>query len=113
MALIARDLMVGNPVLAEMGFAEQRRPQCPGRRLPGAAGSGTDYFPNGDFLEAILTTSFDWNGIRQPYIGGDGERRPQRASMLFGHLLTGTAQLSPRPPLLEARRRSAASPATS
>ena len=66
MAMIARDLMVGNPRLAEMGFREEAN----GHNALAAGFQGqrqwTDNFPNGDFLEAVLTTSFDWNGIRQP-----------------------------------------------
>ena len=63
MALIARDLMVGNPKLAEMGFGEE----APGHHAIAAGFQGqrqwTDVLPNGDFMEAILNTSFDWNGI--------------------------------------------------
>lgn len=94
MALIARDLMIGNPKLAEMGFQEEAR----GHNAIAGGFQGqrqwTDHFPNGDFLEAILTTSFDWNGIRQPYIVATENDSLNGASMLFGHLLTGgTAQL--------------------
>lgn len=93
MALIARDLMVGNPVLAEMGFHEESR----GHNALAGGFQGqrqwTDHFPNGDFLEAILTSSFDWNGIRQPYIVATENDCLNAVSMLFGHLLTGTAQL--------------------
>lgn len=93
MALIARDLMVGNPKLDEMGFKEQAR----GHNALAAGFQGqrqwTDYFPNGDFLEAILTTSFDWNGLRQPYIVATENDALNGLSMLLGHLLTGTAQL--------------------
>ena len=68
MALIARDLMVGNPRLAEMGFGEEAH----GHNAIAAGFQGqrqwTDHQPNGDFMEAILNTSFDWNGIRAPYI---------------------------------------------
>src|SRR5579862_3214622 len=68
MALIARDLMIGNPRLAEMGYYEQAR----GHNAIAAGFQGqrqwTDHFPNGDFMEAILCTSFDWNGIRQPFV---------------------------------------------
>jgi L-fucose/D-arabinose isomerase len=93
-ALIARDLMIGNPKLAEMGFKEEAR----GHNALAGGFQGqrqwTDHFPNGDFLEAILTTSFDWNGIRQPYIVATENDALNGASMLFGHLLTGgTAQL--------------------
>ena len=53
----------------------------------------TDHFPNGDFMEAILISSFDWNGIRAPYTLRDRERRLNGAGMLFGYLLTNTAQI--------------------
>jgi L-fucose isomerase len=93
MALIARDLMIGNPKLAEMGFKEQAR----GRNAIAGGFQGqrqwTDYFPNGDFLEAILTSSFDWNGVRQPFVVATENDSLNGASMLMGHLLTGTAQL--------------------
>ena len=94
MALIARDLMVGNPKLAEMGFKEESG----GHNALAGGFQGqrqwTDHFPNGDFMEAILTTSFDWNGIRQPFIVATENDSLNGASMLFGHLLTGgTAQL--------------------
>jgi L-fucose isomerase len=94
MALIARDLMVGNPKLAELGFPEEAR----GHNAVAGGFQGqrqwTDHFPNGDFLEAILNTSWDWNGIRQPYMVATENDSLNGASMLFGHLLTGgTAQL--------------------
>jgi len=93
MALIARDLMIGNPKLAEMGFKEEAE----GHNALAGGFQGqrqwTDHFPNGDFLEAILTTSFDWNGIRQPFIVATENDCLNGVSMLFGHLLTGTAQL--------------------
>ena len=88
-ALIARDLMVGNPRLAEMGFPEEAR----GHNALAGGFQGqrqwTDHFANGDFLEAILTTSFDWNGIREPYIVATENDALNGASMLWGHLLTG------------------------
>ncbi|QDV87244.1 L-fucose isomerase [Planctomycetes bacterium TBK1r] len=93
MALIARDLMVGNPKLAEMGLNEQAHGH-------GAIASGfqgqrqwTDHFPNGDFMEAILNTSFDWNGKRAPYIVATENDAMNAATMLFGHLLTNSAQV--------------------
>lgn len=93
MALIARDLMIGNPKLAEMGFGEEAE----GHNALASGFQGqrqwTDHFPNGDFLEAILCTSFDWNGIRQPFVCATENDAMNGASMLFGHLLTGTAQL--------------------
>jgi len=93
MALIARDLMSGNPKLAEIGFREEAE----GHNAIAGGFQGqrqwTDHFPNGDFLEAILNTSFDWNGIRQPYIVATENDAMNGVSMLFGNLLTGTAQL--------------------
>ena len=93
MALIARDLMIGNPRLAELGFAEEAN----GHNAIAGGFQGqrqwTDYYPNGDFMEAILNTSFDWNGIRQPYIVATENDALNGASMLLGHLLTGSAQI--------------------
>jgi len=93
MAMIARDLMVGNPRLAEIGFWEEAL----GHNGIAAGFQGqrhwTDFMPNGDFLEAILNSSFDWNGIRQPYIVATENDSLNGACMLFGHLLTGSAQI--------------------
>lgn len=93
MALIARDLMTGNPRLAELGFGEEAL----GHNAIASGFQGqrqwTDHFPNGDFMEAILCSSFDWNGIRQPFIVATENDHLNGISMLFGHLLTGTAQI--------------------
>ena len=93
MALIARDLMVGNPRLTELGYGEEAM----GRNAIAGGFQGqrqwTDHMPNGDFMEAILDTSFDWNGIRQPYIVATENDALNGVAMLFGHLLTGTAQI--------------------
>ncbi len=93
MALIARDLMVGNPRLAELGFGEEAM----GHNAIASGFQGqrqwTDHFPNGDFMEAILNSSFDWNGIRQPFVVATENDALNGISMLFGHLLTGRAQI--------------------
>jgi L-fucose/D-arabinose isomerase len=93
MALIARDLMVGNPKLAELGYEEEAE----GRNAIAAGFQGqrqwTDHFPNGDFMEAILNSSFDWNGTRAPYIFATENDTLNGVSMLFGYLLTNTAQI--------------------
>jgi L-fucose isomerase len=93
MALIARDLMIGNPRLAELGFGEEAL----GHNAIAGGFQGqrqwTDHFPNGDFMEAILCSSFDWNGLRQPFILATENDHLNGISMLFGHLLTGTAQI--------------------
>lgn len=93
MALIARDLMVGNPRLAELGFGEEAHGH--NALVSGFQGQRqwTDYQPNGDFLEAILNTSFDWNGRRAPYIVATENDCLNGASMLLGYLLTNTAQI--------------------
>ena len=93
-ALIARDLMIGNPALAEEGFTEESRGH--NGLIGGFQGQRhwTDNFANGDFLEAILNSSFDWNGVRQPFLVATENDSLNGASMAFGHLLTGgTAQL--------------------
>ncbi len=93
MAMITRDLMVGNSRLADMGYGEEAL----GRNAIAAGFQGqrqwTDHFPNGDFMEATLNTSFDWNGIRQPFIVATENDALNAICMLFGHLLTGTAQI--------------------
>jgi L-fucose isomerase len=93
MTLIIRDLMIGNPVLRKMDFGEEAL----GHNAIASGFQGqrqwTDHFPNGDFSEAILNSSFDWNGIRQPYIVATENDSLNGAAMLFGHLLTSTAQI--------------------
>jgi L-fucose isomerase len=93
MTLIARDLMVGNRRLEELGFREQAR----GHNALAGGFQGqrqwTDYYPNGDFMEAVLTSSFDWNGKRQPFAFATENDCLNAVTMLFGHLLTGSAQL--------------------
>ncbi|MDR0796748.1 MAG: L-fucose isomerase, partial [Tannerella sp.] len=93
MTLIVRDLMVGNPRLKDLGFGEEAL----GHNAIAAGFQGqrqwTDFYPNGDFTEAILNSSFDWNGIRAIYILATENDALNGAAMLFGHLLTGTAQV--------------------
>ncbi len=93
MTLIARDMMVGNPKLATLGYPEQAR----GNNAIAGGFQGqrqwTDHFPNGDFMEAMLCSSFDWNGIREPFAFATENDSLNAISMLFGKLLTGTAQM--------------------
>jgi len=93
MNLIARDLMVGNQRLADLGFVEE----VEGHNAIVAGFQGqrqwTDHFPNGDFMETILNTSFDWNGIREAFIFATENDSLNGISMLFAHLLTDTAQI--------------------
>ncbi|MBN1937218.1 MAG: L-fucose isomerase [Anaerolineae bacterium] len=93
MAMIARDLMVGNPRLAELGFGEEAL----GHNAIASGFQGqrqwTDHFPNGDFMEAVLNSSFDWNGIRESFVVATENDCLNGICMLFGHLLTNTAQI--------------------
>jgi L-fucose isomerase len=93
MALIARDLMAGNEKLAGQGFIEESL----GHNAIAAGFQGqrhwTDHFPNGDFMEAILNSSFDWNGLREPYVLATENDCLNGVTMLFGKLLTNTAQI--------------------
>ena len=93
MTIICRDLMIGNPVLKKLGFGEEAR----GRNalLAGFQGQRhwSDHLPNADFTEALLNSSFDWNGIRQSFVFATENDSLNGATMLFGHLLTNTAQI--------------------
>jgi L-fucose/D-arabinose isomerase len=93
MTLIFRDLMIGNPKLKEAGFGEEAL----GRNAIAGGFQGqrqwTDYYPNGDFSEAILCSSFDWNGIREAFVFATENDSLNAVPMLFGHLLTNTAQI--------------------
>ncbi|WP_430973681.1 L-fucose isomerase [Sunxiuqinia rutila] len=93
MTLICRDLMIGNPKLAELGFGEEAR----GHNAIAGGFQGqrqwTDYYPNADFTEAILNSSFDWNGLREAFIFATENDSLNAVPMLFGHLLTNTAQI--------------------
>ncbi|MFW6294330.1 MAG: L-fucose isomerase [Halanaerobium sp.] len=93
MTLIARDLMIGNPKLKEMGYGEEAM----GHNAIAAGFQGqrqwTDHFPNGDFMEAVLNSSFDWNGIREAFIMATENDSLNAVPMLFNHLLTNRAQI--------------------
>lgn len=93
MAIIKRDLMIGNPKLAELGFGEEAM----GHNAIAGGFQGqrqwTDFLPNGDFSEAMLNTSFDWNGIRAPFVFATENDHLNAVSMLFNNLLTNTAQI--------------------
>jgi L-fucose isomerase len=93
MAIIARDLMVGNERLGEIGYGEEALGH--NAILAGFQGQRqwTDFMPNGDFMEALLCSSFDWNGIRPPYLLATENDAMNGVPMLFGYLLTSTAQM--------------------
>lgn len=93
MTLIIRDLMQGNPKLKDLGYGEEAL----GHEAIVSGFQGqrqwTDFLPNGDFSEAILNSSFDWNGIRSPYMVATENDALNGVSMLFNYLLTNRAQI--------------------
>ena len=93
MAVIVKDMMVGNPKLAEMGFGEE----AVGRNAIAGGFQGqrqwTDHWPNGDFMEAILNSSFDWNGPRAPHIVATENDTLNGVCMLLMYLLTNKASM--------------------
>src|SRR5271157_1414920 len=93
MTLIGRDLLTGNPRLAELDWGEEALGH--NAILGGFQGQRqwTDHFTNGDFMEAMLNTSFDWDGIRAPYVFATENDSLNGVSMLLGNLLTNTAQV--------------------
>ncbi|MDO5479117.1 MAG: L-fucose isomerase, partial [Clostridia bacterium] len=92
MMCIIKDLMNGNENLPE-GCEEEKV----GHNAIAAGFQGqrqwTDFYPNCDFPEAMLNTSFDWNGAREPYILATENDTLNGVGMLFGKLLTNTAQI--------------------
>ena len=93
MALITRDLMVGNDKLDEMGYKEEARGH--NAILSGFQGQRhwTDAYANGDFMEAISNSSFDWNGVRMPRLVATENDALNGVPMLFSYLLSNTAQV--------------------
>lgn len=91
MTCIIRDILKGNPKLAEMGWLEESK----GRNavLGGFQGQRmwTDFMPNADFTEAILNTTFDWNGAREPIPFATENDTLNGTTLMFLHLLTGRA----------------------
>ncbi|HAT4272337.1 TPA: L-fucose isomerase [Clostridium perfringens] len=92
MMCIIKDLMNGNENLPD-GFEEEKL----GHNAIAAGFQGqrqwTDFYPNCDFPEALLNTSFDWNGAREPYILATENDVLNGLGMLFGKLLTNKAQI--------------------
>lgn len=93
MTMIIHDLMTGNEKLLEAGFKEESL----GHNAIAAGFQGqrqwTDFKPNGDFSEAMLNTSFDWNGIREPYVVATENDTCNGLTMLLEHLLTNRSAI--------------------
>jgi len=92
MMVIIKDLMNGNPNLPE-----GREEEMVGHNAIAAGFQGqrqwTDFYPNCDFPESMLNTSFDWNGAREPYILATENDVLNGIGMLFMKLLTNRAQI--------------------
>ena len=92
MAVIIKDLMNGNKNLPE-----GREEEMVGHNAIAAGFQGqrqwTDFYPNADFAEAVLNTSFDWNGAREPYVLATENDVLNGLGMLFMKLLTNKAQM--------------------
>ncbi|MBU4200893.1 MAG: L-fucose isomerase [Verrucomicrobia bacterium] len=100
--MITRDLMVGNPKLADprtgkaQGFrTDIERAQGCNAILAGTQGqrAWTDLYPNFDVAESILNSSFDWNGFRAPFLVATENDSKNGIGMLAANLLTGLPQL--------------------
>lgn len=91
--LAVRDIMLGNKKVDEMGWHEEAL----GRNAIAGGFQGqrmwTDWLPNGDFMEAILNTTFDWNGARPPVPFATENDTMNGAAMLLENLLTNRAAM--------------------
>ena len=92
MMCIIKDLMNGNDNLPA-GCEEE----MVGHNAIAAGFQGqrqwTDFYPNADFAEALLNTSFDWEGVREPYILATENDVLNGIGMLFMKLLTNRPQM--------------------
>jgi L-fucose isomerase len=91
MTVIVRDILFGNPKLADMGWHEEAN----GKNAVAGGFQGqrhwTDWLPNGDFTEAILASTFDWNGAKEPMVYATENDTLNGVAMLFGKLVSDTA----------------------
>ncbi len=92
MMCIIKDLFNGNPNLPK-GCEEE----AVGHNAIAGGFQGqrqwTDFYPNGDFAEALMNSSFDWEGARESYILATENDTLNGAAMLFNKLLTNSAQI--------------------
>lgn len=110
MMCIIKDLMNGNKNLPT-GCEEE----MVGHNAIAAGFQGqrqwTDFYPNCDFAEAMLNTSFDWNGAREPYVLATENDVLNGLGMMFMKLLTNRAQILPMSVHIGARKRLRRQPA--
>lgn len=91
MTMVMRDILYGNPKLAEMGWHEEAL----GKNAVAGGFQGqrnwTDWLPNADFTEAIMASTFDWNGPKMPTPFATENDTLNGVAMMLGTLVTGTA----------------------
>ena len=91
MTIIMRDILYGNPKLDEMGWHEEAL----GKNAIAGGFQGqrnwTDWLPNADFTEAIMASSFDWNGKKAPTPFATENDTLNGVAMMLGTLVSGTA----------------------
>jgi len=91
MTMVMRDILYGNPRLAEIGWGEEAL----GKNAAAGGFQGqrhwNDWLPNGDFTEAIMASSFDWNGTKAPSAFATENDTLNGISMLLGTLVSHTA----------------------
>ena len=92
MALIIKDLMNGNDKLPSDTQEEKLGHNAIAAGFQGQR-QWTDFYPNGDFSESVLNSSFDWNGAREPYILATENDTLNGVGMLFMKLLTARPQI--------------------
>ena len=89
-AIIIKDLMAGNDKIK--GSEEKLGHNAIAAGFQGQR-QWTDFYPDADFAETILNTTFDWNGKREPFIVATENDTLNAVSMLFLKLLTNRAQM--------------------
>ena len=93
LAIVIKDIMHGNPLLAKMGYYEESL----GKNAISGGFQGqrnwTDWLPNADFAESILASSFDWNGKKAPIAFATENDTLNGLTMLLQTLLTNKAPL--------------------
>ncbi|MEG0763027.1 MAG: L-fucose isomerase [Oscillospiraceae bacterium] len=91
MTMVMRDILYGNPKLAEMGWCEEAM----GKNAIAGGFQGqrnwTDWLPNADFTEAIMASSFDWNGAKMPTPFATENDTCNGIAMMLGTLVSDTA----------------------
>ncbi len=91
MTMVMRDILYGNKKLDEMGWHEEAL----GKNAVAGGFQGqrnwTDWLPNADFSEAIMASTFDWNGKKAPTPFATENDTLNGTAMMLGTLVTGTA----------------------